>query len=322
MSSTLDLIKMTPTEAIYKMAQEALDNNPYTKGLNAKWYKPLLPEVIEYTLTRVVFSLDKLSAPIDKWDSLSSFIITYNRLDLNKFTLANELKTTFPSTSVDILKSYLDTLGIVSEDRDFLERESISSPGTYKIYTDSNSYRFINGSTIIVSEYIRSIKDLINRDNVVTDFSEDYSSLKIRDDIIDHLNIINDGRTRRKLNKGDVLIGVPLRNGPNKSATNTKIKLEGITGDFKDSEYIYYRRRTFDNTWGYPLEYIYRQEWLTYSDMLDTLSDTLKCRIVDSDIINEAVTKPLRNRPVTFTINFNEESLAYVGGITITLKER
>lgn len=314
------MLSLTPTEALYKLAQEQLDVSGIR--VDARWYKPNLPRVLDGTLTSVLFTLDKLSTPVDHWDSPELFTVEYHRLRLNDFKRDEPFRVTLPTDTKVVLTSLFEEYRIRYEDEDFHEVESISSVGSITIYANSDSYRWVGSVDLDLMKYVRTLSDIVERNNIVTDFSDEYSSLGLRDDIVDHLNMINKGRTRRLINKGDVTIGVPIKSGPNRSSRNTRVKLMSIGDEFIGEAYIYYRRKTFDETWGYPLEYVWQSHWVNYTDMLSVIGDTLKCRITQNDIHNELITPPQRNRPVTFTIQFKDDSLGYVGGVTITLKER
>lgn len=312
------LLRMDAKEAIFTMAQAVLDT--YHPGLNARWYRATVPTVIEGTLTEVIFVLDKVKTPVQYWDVLVSFPVRYHRLDINDIAPDNtSVVGLSPTTTHYLLQDVLGRYDIpLSEDE--LVIDNVVLPGPVDVTLNPEGYRWIGDVSLLYDNARLDLSALIKRDSVVTNFSEDYSSLAIRDDIVDHLNRANANRLPKLLNKGDMRFCVPVTVGADAAAFNTKIKLVATGLDYSGSDYIYYKRRHFQETWRNPLEFTF-DGWTTTSAMAGVLSERLGCVITPADIATDIITLPSTTPTLDMLVRFNPESLGYVGWVRVILND-
>lgn len=309
------LLRMDAEDAVYAMAQSMLDlHHP---GVNARWYRAITPTVVEGTLTEVGFVIDKMKTPVDKWDVLPHFPLRYHRMNITDIVpLQTETVGITPTTTHYLLQEVLSRYSIPLSKSEVV-CETHANIGEVPIGLNPEGYRWI-GSTSVMYDIVKlDLAELILRKQVVTNFSDIYASANIRDDIVDHLNRHNAGRLPRLLNKGDLRLCMPLSIGIHSDAFNTKIKAVATGIDYVGSEYILYKRRSFQYTWRKPIPLTYNG-WLTTTEMCEALSVALECVIVEADIDADVLSDP---PPANVVVRFKPESLAYLGYVHVKLDQ-
>lgn len=312
------LLRMDAKKAMYAMAQSVLDT--HYPGLKAEWYRMTTPTVVEGTLTEVRFVLDKVKTPVEHWDVLVSFPVRYHRLPIND-VIQNDIAVIglSPTTTHYLLQDALSRYDIPLS-KDELTIDNVSTPGTVDVVMNPEGYRWIGSAALLYDTARVDVGELIKRNAVVTNFSDEYASASIRDDIITHLNRVNAKRLPKLLNKGDVRFCSPIALGADADAFNTKIKLVATGRDYTGSDYIFYKRRHFQSTWRKPITLTYAG-WTSHASLASELSRQLECLIAPSDIIADEITLPSASATLNILVRFKPESLAYVGWVRVIIND-
>lgn len=314
-----ELIKLKPREALYRLGEDILATQYKDLKLKIDWFTPGPPlQVRDDLYTKVTFFLDRAKCPVEYWDKFHSFNIFYNRLDIKEYGVIDYIKTNLPVSTSRLLEIMFARMDVGYEDRDFIRDNRINNPGVATLKVSDDSYRWMGEVNLKILGYVRSLKDIIKANPIVPNYTDNYSSSSIIRNIVTHLNRTDSTQDPVKLSIADLKFGDPITNGPNKSAVNTKIQVEAFQGDFTDSDYLYYMRRHFDYTWGDPIEIEDSPDFIRQRDLLPYLSNKLNCIITSEDIYDKQINRLAK----LFTIDFREESLAYVGGITVYLSKR
>lgn len=309
-----ELLTLGSKSALYRMFQDYLDN--YYPGIQATWYRATAPVVVEGTLTSVLFSLDRMVTPVEKWNSVVDFTIQYHRIPISDImTDTNPIPVSIPTDHYTVARAYLDRYG-VGIDHDDLEAGSVSTYGPVTITSDENSYRWIGSATVTTVSDERSLKDIAHHRRIVTNFSENYSSSQVKRDIVTHLNVQNRGRGLPPVTFEDVQVCCPVTGGMIDEKTNTRIKVIAISGLYNGEVDLYYRRRHFTYTWRKPLEVLW-QGWSDVHSSLGGISAALGCQIVPNDVENLNYNPPVYKGPVEVTIPFRPESMGYIGELKV-----
>ena len=309
-----ELLRLDSRDAVYKMAQADID----ARGLplNAYWYRISKPEAVTETLTSVTLYIDKAKAPVEHWSTCAWFTVAYHRIKIDDFVTGLTIASKFPTTHENLIRAHMARFNIPVSESDFKDR-NVAGPGTETIVANEEGYRWVGRVEITTQEYTRNITPLIERNNVVTNFSPEYSSANIKKDIIAHLNRYNKSTLLKPLNPGNVQICLPIALDYDHK-NNTKILIRAIGDNYEGEAYIHYSRRDFAETNRKPIVMKYR-DYVTAKDLLADLSEKAKCVIVESDIDDIAITAPLHQRPLEYIIYFSETSLAYRGFIKVKL---
>lgn len=313
-----ELLRLGSKEALYTMAQEYLDN--YHPGTVAGWYRATPPIAIDSTLTQVLFTLERVSTPVEKWGELLEFTIQYHRIDISRVIKPTDVVPCgFPTSKYDLVKVVLEKYGIPLNANE-ITSASVVTAGPVNIVTDEDGYRWVGSGTITAEEDNRSLLEVIERNNVVTNFSTNYSSQQVRRDIVSHLNEHNKGKLLPRLTFEHVQLSAPVAVNAITDNVNTRIVLSAITGLYSGSGNVFYKRKHFSYTWRKPIEFTYNGE-LMVSEILPALSERLNCTIALNDIYDVAVTPPSRHNPTEVMITFRPESAGYIGEMKVLFNE-
>lgn len=319
MNTPEELLTLGSKEALYVMAQNYLDE--HHPGIRAVWYRATDPIVVDGLLTKVLFSLDKTSTPVSKWDSLITFTITYYRMDISD-VIGNDtsMNVTLPTTGYKVLRNYLSTFGIPLDESE-AGTTAVSGLGIVDIEIDEGSYRWVGVAKIKVFSDNRALSEMIKVNNVVTDFSDLYSSVQVKRDIVRHLNEHNKSRLLPDLTFEHVQICCPVVAGDEISKINTRVRLKSNEGIYVGEGDIFYMRRNFNYTWRRPIELKWEGE-LMVSDAIAKINELLGCVISTTDFIDSLVTEPWRKNRTESTVQFKPESMGYVGELRIQFYDR
>lgn len=319
------LLTLDPVDAVYAMAQAVLDQQH--PGVQARWYRPGAPLPQDDGSVQVLMTLDRAKTPVERWGSLSAFSVRYHRLALNDVIKPTDgVKAVKPSQTTRLVQLLLERYAIPLGDDDVVEAPVLDA-GVVTVTSAENSYRWVGNATFTYDASKYTLVELVGRHRVIVNYTPNYNSLDIRSDIVAHLNRINANKLPYPMNAGDIQYGAPQVNGEWGSSTNTRILLTAEEGDYEGQVHVFYKRRTYQESWRKPYRVILPDglapgELVTVRSLTEVINAALRVRLLAVDLVDGPITLPNEQQSLEWVVTFNPESLGFLGEVKLLLTWR
>lgn len=306
------LLRMLPVDALRAQIGEIVK-----PPLSAYHLRIGKPSVVSGKTTTVPLTLDKSRAPVELWDRVGDFELTYERIDLGEFTssLNRTVKSALPTTPVNILNGAFYTAGIPVVDEDLVPAE-FTQLGAVPIMAGDESYRWVGEANFIIAQLGIEILPLIVVNTFSLSFTKDFRSADIKNRLATQLSISNASSLPTTILPGMFTLSDPEVNGPIASGDNTKLTLTFNGMPYIGGFSLTYARRGFENTFRFPIK-VSSSGTSNVKQLSGILSNQMGCVITPEDIVSGQFPSIAVGQTVKFPVTIEPTSLAYVGDILV-----
>jgi hypothetical protein len=163
MISTLDLLRLSPIDALRKIVQDQL-----LPGGNIDTLTIGSVEATGETLTRVKVTVDKGTADLKYWKYSGSHDVLYNRLDLSAVfgDLGIVAETSLPTTRHAVIKRLFSKSDIFFDAAEFLDGDVLETDTTFRIDAVNSSTRWVGSVNVDLVRKVAALSDSVS----VTEF--------------------------------------------------------------------------------------------------------------------------------------------------------
>lgn len=318
MLNTPQLLKLTPTAALWEIIQSCL-----AAGFKREYLNIGQPTEDSGLVTRIPLSLNKSKSPIEYWGHAGEVLFSYNRLDLETFFtgLDMEFYTKFPITVGYFVSLINARYGIVFDSNDFgggvITQENAKD---FLLIAQPQSLRWFGQMKPIIRPLIRPISQVVlnNRLTTVADPVEgqvDAPDLKAL--VVAEINAINP-TVDIPLLVEECTLENPVAVSGTADGTNTRITLRIVNSKtYSGSMNIYYRRRDIIKLTGFDTVDFESATAVTTADLLKEIADSFGFFFDPTDVVPATLPVLADGESATLVIPVKSSSMLYFGSVTV-----
>lgn len=319
MLNTLDLLRLSPKEALTAIIQERMNT-----GLEAKYFNVSPPVSLGGTLTKVNLSINKSEAPTLYWPYLDDYAFEYNRLDLaNELGDLNlKLVTVLPTTKHEAIRKLFAKSDLFFDGAELFDGDINITDSSFVVAAKPTSSRWVGQVTIQLE---RKVDDLANFApiTVMGDLLE-YDTADLKHPGSAELRLIHEFVTVNSLdiaqpfdvNDFEFTNVTKLSNRDDQP--NTQVTLRMVNESrYKGSVVLSYRRLLLQKVSDYQNVLVYNRNPMSKVDLAVLAADQLNIELVAGDIIEGPIPYLMDGGFVDVSIFADLSSLMYVGELTV-----
>jgi len=318
MLNTPQLLKLTPTAALWEIIQSCL-----SAGFKREYLTIGLPTEDSGLVTRIPLSLDKSKAPVEYWGHTGVVLFSYNRLDLETFFDGMDLEfyTKFPITVGYFVSMVADRYGIVFDSNDFgggvITQESAKD---FMLAAQAQSLRWVGQVKPTIRPLIRPISQVVlkNRLATVADPVEgQVDAPNVKTLAVAEINAINP-TVDIPLLLEECTLENPVAVSGTADGTNTRITLRIVNSKtYSGSMNIYYRRRDIIKLTDFETVPVTTDTATTTADLMVIIAARFGFYLDPADVASNALPDMEVGETQTLVIAIKSASLLYVGSVTV-----
>lgn len=318
MLNTPQLLKLTPTAALWEIIQSCL-----AAGFKREYLNIGQPTEDSGLVTRIPLSLNKSKSPIEYWGHAGEVLFSYNRLDLEAFFTGMDMEfyTKFPITVGYFVSLVADRYGIVFDSNDFgggvITQESAKD---FMLSAQPQSLRWFGQMKPIIRPLIRPISQVVlkNRLTTVEDpVSGQVDAPNLKALVVAEINAINP-TVDIPLTVEECTLENPVAVSGTADGTNTRITLRIVNSKtYSGSMNIYYRRRDIIKLTGFDTVDFESATAVTTADLLKEIADSFGFYFDPTDVVPVTLPELADGDSATLVIPVKSGSMLYFGSVTV-----
>lgn len=317
MTATLDLLKLSPADALRTIIQGKLK-----VGFEARYLQFGEPSIVSGPLTRIPLSVDKSIAPVKYWAYGDVGDFDFLRLDYSDVFggLGTVIEVDYP-TSVDAIADALTSkYDIRFSQDDYVPGELVFGEGAdFVLQAKPESLRWIGQVPIVVQPKKHPLNTTLT-EKALAEFSYtiglDDSEPRAR--LLNELNTLNATNLYRPLLIEELSWSDPVAVNDGDVEGNTSVTLTIVGASlWTGSAAITYRRLHFPRLVNYNPVDITSLTVDSHRTLAATVATQLGIYIDLNDIVEDILPYQQIGETATVTINFKPSSLMYWGEITV-----
>lgn len=319
MLNTLDLLRLSPEEALTAIIQERMN-----VGFEAKYFNITPPVSMGGTLTKVTLTIEKGEAPTLYWPYLDGYVFEYHRLDLaNELGDLNlKLITALPITKNEAIRKLFEKSDLFFDSSEFVDGSLDITATSLTITAKPSSTRWVGQVTIEIERKIDTLStsaqilvfnDLLqyNTDNL------NYpDSAELR--IVNAFVAANSLEIAQPFDLNDFEFSNVTKLSNRDDQPNTQVTLRMVNESrYKGSVVLSYRRLLLQKVSDYKNVLIYNRNPMSKVDLAFLAANQLNVVIVANDIVEGPIPYLMDGEVANVHITSDPLSLMYVGELTV-----
>lgn len=318
MLNTPQLLKLTPTAALWEIIQSCL-----AAGFKREYLNIGQPTGDSGLVTRIPLSLNKSKSPIEYWGHAGEVLFSYNRLDMETFFTGMDMEfyTKFPITVGYFVSLIADRYGIVFDSNDFgggvITQESAKD---FMLSAQPQSLRWFGQMKPTIRPLIRPISQVVLKNRLATvadPVAGQVDAPDLKALVVAEINAINPTVDTPLLIE-EVTLENPVAVSGTADGTNTRMTLRIVNSKtYSGSMNIYYRRRDIIKLTGFDTVDFASTTAVTTADLLKEIADSFGFYFDPTDVVPATLPTLANGESATLVIPVKSGSMLYFGSVTV-----
>jgi hypothetical protein len=319
MISTLDLLRLSPIDALRAIVQDQL-----VDGTDIGPMTIVSVEETGETLTRATISIDRGISALKYWKYNGSHDVLYNRLNLSAVfgDLGIVVETSLPTTRHAIIKRLFSKSGIFFDPTEFLDGIVLETDTTFTIKAVLSSARWVGSVAMglvrkvaVLADSV-SVTELYNALNYNTSTNVYSGSAKYN--LVRQLIVENGLNIKLPFDENDFELSDIVKTSNFDDRVNTTATITILNSDvYSGSVAVTYRRLNLAKVSDYQNVTVNSTNILTTYDLAVLAAKELGIRFNYEDIIEEPVPYLMTGQFVDVSIFASVDSPMYVSELTV-----
>jgi hypothetical protein len=319
MSSTLDLLRLSPKEAIVSILQSKM-----TAGFDAAHLTYGPPIVNGVTGTVLFISVNKGTTPLKYWPFTEPFDFHYNRLDLESelgdlnLSVVSEL----PTTRLALIEKLFASSDIYFDSSEFVDGEVTAIDLNFPIVAISDSYRWVGEVNIGVKQKVEDLADCVTTfelfDAVQYNSADYVQGGSGQERVIQRFIAVNDLNLPAQVDLRDYELTEVTELNSRDDVVNTSVRLTMVnTSRYRGTVVLKYRRLNLAKISGYVNIEVYSRQAVSTITLGLHAANQLNIYMTPEELIEDPLPYITDMQHVDVSVFPRLDSMLYISELTV-----